>query len=263
MATTLETLRGKYLAGEKLAMLTAYDASFAALEHAAGVDLQLVGDSLGMVIQGERHTLGVTLEQSIYHTAAVRRGAPEAWVVGDLPFGTFQVSPAATLPAAARLMAAGANMIKLEGGEVMAETVRFLVDRGIPVCGHLGLTPQSVNTLGGYRIQGKSEAAVERLLADARALRDAGAAMIVLELMPAMAAMRVTAALDIPTIGIGAGAACSGQVLVLYDLLDIFPGKKPRFVRNFLEGEPSVQAAVRAYVRAVKEGRFPAAEHAY
>jgi 3-methyl-2-oxobutanoate hydroxymethyltransferase len=261
--TTLEHLRKKYVAGEKLAMLTCYDASFAALEYAAGVDIQLIGDSLGMVLQGHHHTLAVTLQDVAYHVAAVRRGAPLAFVVGDMPFGTFQVSPAATMTAAVELMAAGSNMVKLEGGETMAETVRFLVDRGVPVCGHLGLTPQSVNTLGGYRIQGRTEAAIAKLIADARCLRDAGAAMIVLELMPATTAATVTQAIDIPTIGIGAGADCSGQVLVLHDMLDIYPGKKARFVKNFMVGVNRIDAAISEYVRAVKAKEFPAAEHSY
>jgi 3-methyl-2-oxobutanoate hydroxymethyltransferase len=261
--TTLEHLRKKYLAHEKLVMLTCYDASFAAVELAAGVDIQLVGDSLGMVLQGRDHTLAVTLGDIAYHVAAVRRGAPGAFVIGDLPFGAFQVSPEATMTASVSLMAAGANMVKLEGGAHMASTVHFLVERGVPVCGHLGLTPQSVNTLGGYRIQGKTEESVAKLVSDARALRDAGAAMIVLELMPSAAAEQVTRAIDIPTIGIGAGAACSGQVLVLHDMLDIFPGKKARFVKNFMAGSASVHDAIARYVEAVKAGTFPAPEHTY
>lgn len=261
--TTLEHLRKKYLASEKLAMLTCYDASFAAVEFAVGVDIQLIGDSLGMVLQGRDHTLAVGLSDIAYHVAAVRRGAPQAFVLGDLPFGSFQVSKEATMTSSVTLMAAGANMVKLEGGLHMAETVRFLVDRGVPVCGHLGLTPQSVNTLGGYRIQGKTEESVAKLVSDAKALRDAGAAMIVLELMPATAAESVTRAIDIPTIGIGAGPVCSGQVLVLHDMLDIYPGKKARFVKNFMTGCDSVSAAIARYVQEVKAGTFPGPEHAY
>jgi 3-methyl-2-oxobutanoate hydroxymethyltransferase len=260
---TLEHLRKKYIAGEKLVMLTCYDASFAAVEAAAGVDIQLVGDSLGMVLQGRNHTLAVSLADIAYHVACVRRGAPDAFVIADMPFGSFQVSKEATMQAAASLMAAGANMVKLEGGQHMAQTVEFLVTRGVPVCGHLGLTPQSVNTLGGYRIQGKTDDAVAQLVTDARSLRDAGAAMIVLELMPASAARTVTAAIDVPTIGIGAGIDCSGQVLVLHDMLDVFPGKKARFVKNFMAGRDSVGAAIKAYVDEVKQGRFPTREHAY
>jgi 3-methyl-2-oxobutanoate hydroxymethyltransferase len=260
---TLETLRKKYLAGEKLAMLTCYDASFAAVQFAAGVDIQLVGDSLGMVLHGRDHTLAVTLADIAYHVASVRRGARDAFVMGDLPFGSFQVSKEATMTSSAVLMAAGSNIVKLEGGAHMADTAHFLVERGVPVCGHLGLTPQSVNTLGGYRIQGKTEESVAKLVSDARALRDAGVAMIVLELMPAAAADAVTRAVDIPTIGIGAGVGCSGQVLVLHDMLDIFPGKKARFVKNFMAGSASVSDAIARYVQAVKAGTFPAAEHSY
>jgi 3-methyl-2-oxobutanoate hydroxymethyltransferase len=184
-------------------------------------------------------------------------------VIADMPFGTFQTSPAEAFRNAAHLMAAGAQMVKIEGGEPMAETIRFLTERGVPVCGHLGLTPQSVHTLGGYRIQGKTDAQAQRLIAEAKMVQEAGAGMLVLELMPAAVARAVTAALRIPTIGIGAGADCSGQVLVLYDMLDIYPGKKARFVKNFLRGAGSVRGAVEAYVREVKAKTFPAAEHSY
>jgi 3-methyl-2-oxobutanoate hydroxymethyltransferase len=249
--------------GEKIVMLTCYDASFARLSEAAGVELLLIGDSLGNVIQGQDSTLSVTLEHICYHTAAVKRGSSRAMIVADLPFGASQISPENTFRNAVPLMAAGAQMVKLEGGEDMAATVRFLVRRGVPVCGHIGLTPQSVHQLGGFRVQGKSDEAAERLLADALALEAAGAAMIVLEAIPAPLADRVTENLHIPTIGIGAGAGTSGQVLVVYDMLDINPGKKPRFVRNFMAGAASLQEAVVAYVREVKAGTFPAAEHTY
>lgn len=249
--------------GEKITMLTCYDASFAAVLDAAGVDTLLIGDSLGMVLQGHDSTLPVTLTDVIYHTACVARGSKRAWIIADMPFGTFQTSPADAFRNAAQLMAAGAQMVKVEGGETMVETIRFLTARGIPVCGHLGLTPQSVNTLGGYRIQGKTDSQAKQLIAEAKMLEEAGAGMLVLELIPAALSRQVTAALRIPTIGIGAGVDCSGQVLVLHDMLDVYPGKKARFVKNFLTGAGSVQGAVEAYVREVKAKTFPAAEHSY
>ena len=249
--------------GEKITMLTCYDASFAAVLDAAGVDTLLIGDSLGMVLQGHDSTLPVTLTDVIYHTACVARGSKRAWIIADMPFGTFQTGPADAFRKAAQLMAAGAQMVKVEGGETMVETIRFLTARGIPVCGHLGLTPQSVNTLGGYRIQGKTDSQAKQLIAEAKMLEEAGAGMLVLELIPAALSRQVTAALRIPTIGIGAGVDCSGQVLVLHDMLDVYPGKKARFVKNFLTGAGSVQGAVEAYVREVKAKSFPAAEHSY
>lgn len=258
--TALKAMRGK---GEKIAVLTCYDASFAALLEAQGIDVLLVGDSLGMVLQGHETTLPVTLGDMVYHTACVARGAKQAFIISDMPFGTFQVSPEKTFEHAAQLMAAGAQMVKLEGGATMVETVRFLTGRGIPVCGHLGLTPQSVHQLGGYRVQGKESAAAQKLLEDATALEQAGAGMIVLEAMPALLAAEITAQLTIPTIGIGAGAACSGQVLVLHDMLDIYPGKKARFVKNFMQGADSIADAIKCYVTEVKNGSFPAAEHTF
>ena len=246
MRSTLTKLQAMRSKGEKIAVLTCYDASFAALLEAQGVDVLLVGDSLGMVLQGHETTLPVTLDDMVYHTACVARGAKRAFIVADMPFGTFQVSPQKTFAHAAQLMAAGAQMVKLEGGAAMAETVPFLTARGIPVCGHIGLTPQSVHQLGGYRVQGKESAAAQRLLEDAVALEQAGAGMLVLETIPALLAAEITAQLTIPTIGIGAGAACSGQVLVLHDMLDIYPGKKPRFVKNFMQGAASIADAVAA-----------------
>jgi len=258
--TKLQTMRSK---GEKIAVLTCYDASFATLLEAQGIDVLLVGDSLGMVLQGHETTLPVTLDDMAYHTACVARGAKQAFIVADMPFGTFQVSPEKTFEHAARLMEAGAQMVKLEGGAAMVETVRFLTGRGIPVCGHLGLIPQSVHQLGGYRVQGKDSAAAQKILEDAVALEQAGAGMIVLEAMPALLAAEITAALSIPTIGIGAGAACSGQVLVLHDMLDIYPGKKARFVKNYMQGANSIADAVANYVAEVKAGDFPAQEHSF
>jgi len=240
-------------------MLTCYDASFAALCDAAGVEILLVGDSLGMVVQGHDSTLPVTMEQMEYHVGMVARGSETALIVADMPFASYQASKEIAFANAARLMVAGAQVVKLEGGTAMADTVRFLVERGIPVCGHVGLTPQSVHQLGGYRVQRDAE----RLLEDARAIEQAGAAMLVLEAIPATLAKQVTAALAIPTIGIGAGKDCSGQVLVLHDMLDVYPGRKARFVKNFMAGASGVQDAIRRYVEAVKSGAFPAPEHTF
>jgi len=262
MAITLSTLKTMHGNDEKIAVLTCYDASFARVLDAAGVDVLLVGDSLGMVVQGHATTLPVKLAEMAYHTRCVAAGTERAFIVADLPFGSYQPSPERAFAAAARLMAAGAHMVKLEGGAVMADPVAFLTRRGIPVCAHLGLLPQSVNQLGGYRVQGREDAAAAQLIADARALEAAGAGLIVLEMVPAALAKAVTGALTIPTIGIGAGADCSGQVLVLYDMLGLYP-RAPRFSKNFLAGSDGIEAAVRAYVAAVKDGSFPAAEHAF
>lgn len=250
--------------GRKIAVLTCYDASFAALEERAGVDVILVGDSLGNVLQGQKSTLPVTVEHMVYHTEAVARGSQRPLIVTDLPFGSYHESPAQAMRNAARLMAAGAQMVKLEGGEFMAETVRFLVERGVPVCAHIGLTPQSVHQLGGYRVQGRSEEGAARLKADALALEQAGAALMVMEMVPATVAKEVTAALtSMATIGIGAGPDCDGQVLVLHDMLGVYPGKTARFVKNFMDGATSIEEAVARYVAAVKDGSFPAPEHCY
>jgi 3-methyl-2-oxobutanoate hydroxymethyltransferase len=260
---TLPRLREMHVQREPIAMLTCYDASFARLLDECGVDSILVGDSLGMVVQGLESTLPVDLEDVAYHMRCVARGTRGAWLIADMPFGTYQGEPSQAMRNAVLLMQAGAQMVKLEGGAWLARTVAFLVERGIPVCAHLGLTPQSIHALGGYRVQGRSDEAADRLLSDARALQAAGATMLVLELIPAPLAKRVTEALAIPTIGIGAGADCSGQVLVLHDMLDVYRGRKPRFVRNFMQGAGSIEAALRAYVSAVKAREFPAAEHSY
>jgi 3-methyl-2-oxobutanoate hydroxymethyltransferase len=263
MRVTIPKLQERARSGEKLAMLTCYDASFASISEAAGVDILLVGDSLGMVIQGHDSTLPVTLTQTEYHVRCVARGSQSALVIGDMPFGSFQSSKEQAFMNCARLMAAGAQMVKLEGGATMVETTRFLVERGIPVCAHIGLTPQSVNTLGGYRVQGREDDAATKLVADAQALEAAGAGFVLMEAMPAAVAKRVTESIRVPTIGIGAGPDVSGQVLVVYDMLDIYPGRKARFVRNFLAGAPSVQAAIEAYVQAVKNKTFPGPEHSF
>jgi 3-methyl-2-oxobutanoate hydroxymethyltransferase len=263
MPITLSTLQAMHGKAEKIAMLTCYDSSFAQLLEAAGVDVLLVGDSLGMVLQGHSSTLPVTLDDIAYHTACVARCARQAFIVADMPFGTSQVSPECTFENAARLMAAGAHMVKIEGGEIMTDTIEFLTQRGIPVFAHIGLTPQSVHQLGGYRVQGKDDKAAQRLLQDARAVEQAGAGMLLLEAIPSLLAAEITANSGIPTIGIGAGAGCSGQVLVLHDMLDIYPGKKARFVKNYLQGSGSIQEAVARYVAEVKSGAFPAAEHSF
>lgn len=261
---TLTELARMRSAGEKIVMLTAYDASFAALCERNGVEVLLVGDSLGNVIQGQKTTLPVTMEQMVYHTECVARGAQRAWVIADLPFASYQESPQQALRNAARLLAAGAQMIKIEGGVWLAETVRFLVERGVPVCAHIGLTPQSVHQLGGYRVQGRTEEDAAQLKADAIALEAAGAAMVVMEMVPATVAAEVTASLkSMATIGIGAGKDCDGQVLVLHDMLGIYPGKKARFVKNFMQGAASIDEAVAAYATAVKNSSFPAPEHTY
>ena len=263
MRVTLPKLQERARSGEKLAMLTCYDASFAKISEAAGVDILLVGDSLGMVIQGHDSTLPVTMGEMEYHVRCVARGSETALILADLPFGSFQASKEHAFRNAARLMSAGAQMVKLEGGATMVETTRFLVERGIPVCAHIGLTPQSVHALGGYRVQGRGDEAADRLVADARALEQAGAAMVLMEAMPAAVASRVTESISVPTIGIGAGVHVSGQVLVVYDMLDIYPGRKARFVKSFLAGAPSVQAAIEAYVKAVKDKTFPGPEHSF
>lgn len=261
---TLTELAKMRAEGRKIVMLTGYDASFAALLDRAGVDVILIGDSLGNVVQGQTSTLPVTMEHMVYHTQCVSRGCKRAFVVADMPFGSYQESPMQALRNAVLLMAAGAHMVKLEGGAFMAETVRFLVERGIPVCAHIGLTPQAVNQLGGYRVQGRTAEGARQLIEDARALEAAGAALVVLEMVPATVAAELTAALTtMATIGIGAGKDTDGQVLVVYDMLGIFPGKKARFVKNFLESAGSIEAAVSAYVAAVRDGSFPAAEHTY
>ncbi|MGI9296830.1 MAG: 3-methyl-2-oxobutanoate hydroxymethyltransferase [Gammaproteobacteria bacterium] len=247
--------------GEKIAVLTAYDAAFARLAHQCGVDAILVGDSLGMVVQGAADTLAVRVSETAYHVRCARAGAPEAVIIGDMPFGAFQESPRRAFANAAKLMAAGATMVKMEGGVLFSETAEFLAARGVPVCAHAGLMPQWARLQGGYKVQGRDEDAA-RVAADADAMRAAGACMIVLELIPAALAEKITAALSIPTIGIGSGAACDGQVLVMHDILGIGGGGGKRFVRNFMDGG-GVADAIRNYVRAVKDGSFPAAENAF
>ena len=254
---TLHRLRQLHARGEPIAVLTCYDATFARVLDEAGVDVMLVGDSLGMVFQGQADTLPVQMQEMIYHTASVARGNHGVWLIADMPFGSYQGQQDTAIANAVQLMQAGAHMVKVEGGGWTVSLVRALVERGIPVCGHLGFTPQSVHALGGYRIQGRDEEAVERLRLDAAALADAGAAMLVFELMPSAVARSVAQSLPIPVIGIGAGSGVGGQVLVLHDMLNLTAGRLPRYVRDFTEGSASIQAAVRRYVEDVKSGKFP------
>jgi 3-methyl-2-oxobutanoate hydroxymethyltransferase len=260
---TLTDLRRMHAAGNKIAMLTCYDASFAALLEQAGVDILLVGDSLGMVVQGRDVPLPVTLEDVIYHTQCVARGSHEAFLVADMPFGSSQVSPQDTFINAARLIRAGAQMVKIEGSTEVVPAIEFLHARGIPVCAHVGLTPQWVNQFGGFRVQGKNEEDADRIVSASLALERAGASMLLIEGIPKPLADKVCSSVHIPTIGIGASGTCSGQVLVVYDAFDIPPGRKARFVRNFMQGAASVMDAARAYVKAVKDGSFPGPEHTY
>ncbi|MFN3376045.1 MAG: 3-methyl-2-oxobutanoate hydroxymethyltransferase [Burkholderiaceae bacterium] len=259
---SLPRLQQMRAAGEKIAMLTAYDATLAAVADAAGVDCLLVGDSVGMVCQGLPSTVGVQLDTMVYHTASVARGLQRvqgtAWLVADLPYGSYAESREQALRSACQLMQAGAHMVKLEGGGWTVPTVAFLVERGIPVCAHLGLTPQTVHALGGYRVQGQGDQAARQLRADALALQDAGARLLVLEMVPALLAAEITDALaHCATIGIGAGRGTAGQVLVMHDMLGAHLGRVPRFVHDFLADAGSIRGAFEAYVRAVKDGRFP------
>ena len=258
---TVTTLQAHKAAGEKFAVLAAYDATFAGLIEAAGVEVILVGDSLGMVLQGHDSTLPVTIDDMVYHTGCISRGCHRPLIIGDLPFGGYSTLEQ-TLTNAAALMRAGANMVKLEGGEWLLESITAMTERGIPVCAHLGLTPQSVYAFGGFKVQGRHADQATAILADAKRVEAAGASMLVLECIPSELAARVTAALTIPVIGIGAGAVTDAQVLVLHDMLGLCD-HKPKFVRNFLAENDSVQSALKAYNDAVKEGSFPAAEHAF
>ena len=249
--------------GDKLVMVTAYDASFAAASEAAGIELVLVGDSLGMVVQGHESTLPVTVDQIVYHTAAVSRGLSRALLIADMPFLSAG-TPATALATARRLMGeGGAAMVKLEGSGWASEVIRTLAERDVPVCAHLGLTPQSVHKLGGFRVQGRDEAAAANLRRAAREVQDAGADLLVLECVPAPLAAEITRDLSIPTIGIGAGVDCDGQVLVMYDLIGISTGRRPRFVKNFLAGNDSIVGALSAYANAVRAKEFPGPEHSY
>ena len=260
---TLTTLQSLKQSGEKIAMLTCYDATFAQTACQAGVDVLLVGDSLGMVLQGHDSTLPVTVAEMAYHTASVKRGNQGALILADLPFMAYATIEQ-TLNNSAALMQAGAHMVKLEGAAWLAEPIRQLAERGVPVCAHLGLTPQAVNILGGYKVQGRQEAQARQMRAEAMALEQAGAAMLLLECVPSELAAEISQAVKIPVIGIGAGAATDGQVLVLHDMLGLsLSGRMPKFVKNFMAGQSSIQHAISAYVKAVKDQSFPAAEHGF
>ncbi len=268
----LNELLSRAKAGEKLSMLTCYDATFAKLLEEAGVDMILVGDSLGMVLQGADNTLNVSMHHMTYHTKNVAAGALNTFIVADMPIGSYELDQEAALKNAKWLIKSGANMVKFEGGGDKVKTAQYLVAQGIPVCAHLGFTPQSVNQLGGYKIQGKTVESAEKILHDAIAMSDAGVSFVLLEMVPAQLAKKITEMINAPTIGIGAGVDCSGQVLVLQDLLGIYTGpaskkpedfKLPRFVRNFLKDTNSIQLAIKAYVQAVKDKTFPAQEHSY
>ncbi len=260
---TLHRIREIAASGEKLTMLTCYDATFARLHDDAGVELLLVGDSLGMTVQGHTTTVPVSLDAMAYHVRCVAAGNRSAWIIGDLPYGTYHESHAQAYASARTIMQAGAHMVKLEGGGWTADTVRFITERGIPVCAHLGLTPQTVHALGGYRIQGRTQSASEKIVADARALEAAGASMLVVELVPSAVGKALAEALTIPVIGIGAGASVDGQVLVMHDMLGFTTGKLPRFVKNFATDTASTAEAIESYVREVKAGVFPEAVHGY
>ncbi|MEO6155741.1 MAG: 3-methyl-2-oxobutanoate hydroxymethyltransferase [Thermomonas sp.] len=260
---TVPMLAAARAEGRKLVMLTCYDASFARVLDDSGCDVILIGDSLGMVVQGHASTLPVTVDDIVYHTANVARGARHALKIADFPFGS-DGSPHQAHAAAVRFIQAGASMVKLEGAGHKLDTIRHLVEREIPVCAHLGLTPQSVHRLGGFKVQGREDAAAAKLRDDALAVADAGASLLVLEGVPAALATAITAASSIPTIGIGAGAGCDGQVLVLHDLLGLDTGhRKPKFVKDFLADGGSVAGAVRAFADAVQGGSFPTPEHSY
>ena len=261
---TTHTLLDMKQKGERIVALTCYDALFARLLDASGVDVLLVGDSLNMVLAGAPSTLSATLDQMIYHTTMVRRGTERAMVVCDMPFLSYQVTPEEAIRNCGRAMKeTGCTAVKLEGGQPMAATVRRLVDVGIPVMGHIGLTPQSVHALGGHRVQGRDEVAAERLRADAKALEDAGAFAVVLELVPAPLASQVSKALTIPTIGIGAGPACDGQVLVLHDMLGLNDRFSAKFIKKYAALAEDVREAVRVYTAEVREGRYPGPEHSF
>jgi len=260
---TLTTLREMKARGERIACLTAYDASMAAAVDAAGIDLILVGDSLGMVVQGHSTTIPVTTDDVAYHTACARAGVRRALLVADMPFASFATPEVALDNAVTLMQEGGAEMVKLEGGVQQIEVVEFLAAQGIPVCAHIGLKPQSVHRLGGFKVQGKEEAAAAAMVEEARDLEAAGAEMVLLECIPTPLGQAITEALTVPVIGIGAGPHTDGQILVLYDMLGITQGRKPRFVRDFMQGADSVHAALAAYVAAVKDGSYPAPEHCF
>ncbi|MCU4491318.1 3-methyl-2-oxobutanoate hydroxymethyltransferase [Acinetobacter guillouiae] len=258
---TLQTLKQMKENGEKIAVLTCYDSTFSKISNQAGIDALLVGDTLGMVLQGNDSTLPVTIEHMAYHTACVKKGNNRAFIISDLPFMTY-ACPEQALKNAGLLMRAGSHMVKLEGDIWLSETIRRLTENGVPVCAHIGLTPQAVNVLGGFKVQGRTEKQAKKLLESAKRLEESGAAMLLLECVPSKLAEKITKAVDIPVIGIGAGVETDAQVLVLHDMLGLNE-KTAKFVCNFMEGQSSVQDAIKAYVRAVKDGSFPSQKHQY
>ena len=267
-----ENLQRLIASDENIAMLTCYDSTFAKVSEAAGVDLLLVGDSLGMVLQGAENTLSVTMQDMEYHTKSVAAGCKDCCIMTDMPAGSYEKEKETALLNAKKLMAAGADIVKIEGGGEMVKTAQYLIEHGVPVCAHLGFTPQSVNQFGGYRIQGKTDQSANSILQDAIAMSAVGVSFVLLEMVPAVLAKTITTSISAPTIGIGAGVDCKGQVLVLQDLLGIYTGvankapqdfKSPRFTKNFLAEQDSIQGAIEAYVAAVKNKTFPAPEHSY
>lgn len=259
---TISKLLAMHGDGEKIAVLTAYDSTMSALLNRCGVEVILVGDSLGNVVQGHTSTTPVTIEEMAYHTECVARTNTQAFLIADLPFASYG-DPMQALESSAELMRAGADMVKLEGGTWQIDVIQYLVERSVPVCAHLGLLPQSVHLLGGYKVQGKSKDAANHMLEQAHACEAAGAQMLVLEAIPSTLGEMITKSLRIPTIGIGAGPNCSGQVLVLPDMLGISPGKPPKFVKDFMADHSSIEAAIKAYVKEVKSGKFPGPEHSF
>ncbi len=259
---TTSTLLKMKEQGQKITALTAYDASFAKLFDEQGIDVMLIGDSLGMVLQGVDDTLAVTIEDIAYHTRAVRRGTQRAFVVADMPFMSY-ATPEQSYTNAAKLMAAGASMVKLEGGDWLLETIRGLNQRGVPVCGHLGLTPQSVHVFGGFKVQGRDDLQAEQILEHAQALAQAGAQMLVLECVPTELAAKITQAVKIPVIGIGAGAKTDGQILVMHDMFGISANYMPKFSKNYLEPCGDIREAVKSYIEEVREGAFPGEQHSF
>jgi 3-methyl-2-oxobutanoate hydroxymethyltransferase len=262
-SVTVPSLRQRRNGGPAIAMLTCYDACFARILDECEVDVLLVGDSLGMVLQGHSTTLPVTVEDVVYHTISVARAKPKSLIMSDLPFASYQESAEQAYRNAARLLAAGAQMVKLEGGAWLAPTVEFLSTRGIPVCAHVGLTPQSIHAMGTYRVQGRDDNSAAAILNDGKVLESAGAEMLVVELVPSQLGQRLTSSLSIPTIGIGAGPHTTGQVLVLHDMLGLSSGKRPRFVKNFLETQGDIAAAIARFVAEVRQGTYPSAEHSF
>lgn len=260
-ALSVTDLAAMKRSGEKISCLTAYDASFSALLDRAGIDVILVGDSLGMVIQGQSSTVPVVIDDMVYHSRCVSRARKRAFIMTDLPFMSYATLDMASLNAARLMQEGGAQMVKLEGARV--DLIRFLTDQGVPVCGHLGLLPQFINKLGEYRVQGKDPKVAQRMLDDARLIEQAGASLLVLECVPEALGAKISATLSIPVIGIGAGAGCDGQVLVLYDILNIDVGRKPRFFKDFMADAGNIEEAVKSFRHAVKSGQYPAPEHSY